>query len=475
MEGERTGISRREVLKRGLLGAAGLAALPVVLAACGSGTATPTPPASTPSPSPTPVPTPGPTPTPTPTLTPPLAGEVHVGTLLSDQIDLQGFNAVHAAFSAANPGVDVLLKVADHGTFANPTYDYLQADASDVATWFSGFRMRQLGSTGIFSPIGEVWAEVKDNFGEAFARSVTGDDGHVYGIPTDFYPWAFFYRKSVWAAKGYTVPNTWDELLALCARMRKDGLTPIAMADKDGWPAMATFDYLNLRLNGYAFHMDLLAGRQKWTDPKVTAVFERWREIVGFYPKSVADLTWQQAATSLTGRKAGMYLIGTFLNGQVDFADPSGAARADLDFFPFPYFGNEFDAQKAVEAPVDILVTCAKSETLAANRAIAEAYLRFWAKGTTQLIWYKADRAFLPTAGDIDLAALSASDRKAVEFVRGANRVTQFFDRDTRPDFAGANAMQKFLLDFLQHPSGDVAALQARIQAFWDSLPPCSG
>jgi multiple sugar transport system substrate-binding protein len=36
--------------------------------------------------------------------------------------------------------------------------------------------------------------------------------------------------------------------------MQADDLVPIAFADKDGWPAMGTFDQLNLRINGYQFH-----------------------------------------------------------------------------------------------------------------------------------------------------------------------------------------------------------------------------
>ena len=62
--------------------------------------------------------------------------------------------------------------------------------------------------------------------------------------------------------------------------MQGDGLTPIAFGDKDGWPAMGTFDILNLRLNGYDFHVDLMAGKEKWTDPKVTTVFQKWAEIL---------------------------------------------------------------------------------------------------------------------------------------------------------------------------------------------------
>ena len=49
-----------------------------------------------------------------------------------------------------------------------------------------------------------------------FAQSVVGNDGKVYGIPVDYYPWAVFYRKSVFADKGYTIPATWDDLKALC-------------------------------------------------------------------------------------------------------------------------------------------------------------------------------------------------------------------------------------------------------------------
>jgi multiple sugar transport system substrate-binding protein len=65
--------------------------------------------------------------------------------------------------------------------------------------------------------------------------------------------------------------------------------------------------------------------------------------------------------------------------------------------------------------------------------------------------------------------------KKAVEIVSSAKKITQFMDRDTRPDFAGANGMQSFLLTFLKNPNQDLTALQASIQKFWDALPAYSG
>ena len=54
----------------------------------------------------------------------------------------------------------------------------------------------------------------------------------------------------------------------------------------------------------------------------------------------------------------------------------------------------------------------------------------------------------------------------------GSNKIAQFLDRDTRPDFAGPNGMQGFLQTFLKNPTQDLDPYLAKIQAFWDSLPP---
>jgi hypothetical protein len=77
-----------------------------------------------------------------------------------------------------------------------------------------------------------------------------------------------------------------------------------------------------------------------------------------------------------------------------------------------------------------------------------------------------------PTAKDADTSKYTPLQKKAVEIVGKAKRITQFLDRDTRADFAGPEGMQGFLQKFLKDPSGDLAALQKTIQDYWDHLPP---
>jgi multiple sugar transport system substrate-binding protein len=461
-------VSRRQVLKGGAAVAA-LGGVSAFLAACGSSTASTAPATSAPSAA---APSIAPASAPASVAPSGIGGSLHVGNNHSDPGEKTGMDTINAAFTAAT-GIQVVMNTVDHGTYQDQISNYLGGTPDTAYSWFSGFRMKFFADQGLNLPIDDVWATVKGNFTAGFANSVVGNDGKVYGIPVDYYPWAVFYRKSVFSSKGYTVPATWADLKALSTKMQADGLTPIAFGDKDGWPAMGTFDILDLRINGYDFHVGLMAGKQKWTDPKVTAVFQKWAEIVPFHAKDYAGLTWQQAADTLVQKKSGMYLLGLFVSSEFQ-ATKDPADLADLDFFPFPTLGTAYDSEAALDAPIDTWQVAAKSPNLAAETDAAKAYMEFWSKGTTQLMMFKANAGLIPAASDADTSTYTDLQKKAAEICSKAQKITQFLDRDTRSDFAGANGMQSFLQKFLANPTQDLTAYQASIQAFWDSLPPLS-
>jgi multiple sugar transport system substrate-binding protein len=454
-------VSRRTVLK-GVAGVAGLATIPAIIAACGPSGASTAPSAAASAAASQPA------------ASQPAAsaavGSVSVGSNHSDPGEAKGMEEINAAFTAET-GIAVALNKVDHGTFQDQITTYLTGTPDTAYTWFSGFRMKFFADQGLNTAIDDVWEKVKGNYTPGFANSVVGNDGKVYAIPVDYYPWAVFYRKSLFTEKGYTVPTTWDELKTLATKMAADGLTPIAFGDKDGWPAMGTFDILNLRINGYDFHVNLMAGKEKWTDPKVTAVFQKWAEIVPFHAKDYAGLTWQNAADTLVQKKSGMYLLGLFVSAQFAATkDPKDLE--DLDFFPFPALGTQFDAENALDAPIDTWQVSSKSPKLQDELDAAKAYMEFWAKGSTQVLMFKNQPGLIPTANDADTSTYSPLQKKAQEIVSKATKITQFLDRDTRSDFAGSNGMQAFLQQFLANPTQDLASYQKTIQDFWDSLPP---
>ena len=163
-----------------------------------------------------------------------------------------------------------------------------------------------------------MWANLSGLHATASSRRPPATTASSTSCRYNYYPWAVFYRQSVWQEKGYQVPKTLDEMQTLAAQMQKDGLIPVAFADKDGWPAMGTFDVLNMRLNGYQFHIDLMAHKVAWTDPKVKKVFDLWAGLLPFHQADPLGRTWQEAAQALQQKKAGMYLLGLFVSEQVE-------------------------------------------------------------------------------------------------------------------------------------------------------------
>ncbi|MER5436911.1 ABC transporter substrate-binding protein [Streptomyces sp. NPDC002588] len=368
---------------------------------------------------------------------------VSLGSNASDAVPKKAFAEIYAAFKKQS-GIAVDVNTKDHNTFQEQINSYLQGTPDDVFNWFAGYRMQFFAAKGLTSAIDDVWAKIGDNFPEAMKKLSKGADGKYYFVPMTTYPWALFYRKSVFQQHGYTVPTTWDQLVALCKQMKKDGLTPIAFGDKDAWPAMGTFDQINFRVNGYDFHVELMAGKAAWTDAKVKDAFDHWAELLPYHQEGSLGRTWQDAAQTLVSKKAGMYLLGSFVAQQFT----NKADLDDLDFFAFPEINSEF-GQDTVEAPTDGFMVSKSPK----NHDGVVKLLEYLGTAEAEELYLKADPSVVAASSNADTSTYSTLQKKAFEMISGAKSLTQFMDRDSRPDFT-STVMQPALQKFVRDPKG---------------------
>ncbi len=368
---------------------------------------------------------------------------VSLGSKASDPVPKKAFADIYAAYKKKT-GITVDVNTKDSNTFQEQINSYLQGTPDDVFTWFAGYRMQFFAAKGLATPIDDVWKTIGGNFPEAMQKLSKGEDGKYYFVPLYTYPWAIFYRKSVFKEKGYEVPTKWDDFVALCKQMQKDGLVPIAFGDKDAWPALGTFDQINFRQNGYDFHVELMAGKASWTDAKVRKAFDLWAEILPYHQEGAVGRTWQDAAQTLASKKAGMYLLGTFVAQQ--FTDQ--AALDDLDFFAFPEIDPAF-GQDTVEAPTDGFMMSKSPK----NKAEAVKLLEFLGTPEAEDIYLKSDPSVVHASTKADTSSYTPLQKKAYDMISGAKSLTQFMDRDSRPDFT-STVMQPALQKFVRDPKG---------------------
>jgi multiple sugar transport system substrate-binding protein len=357
-----------------------------------------------------------------------------------DPAPLAAFEAVIAEFEAANPDIDVVLQNFDHEGYKTAIRNFLSADSPDLANWYAGNRMAPFVNAGQFMDITDVWTE--NNLGEtlASAKGSMTIDGKQWGVPYTYYQWGIYYNKDAYKQAGVEVPTTWAQFIDNCAKFKAAGIDCLTTGTKALWPGAGIFDYMNLRTNGYDFHMDLTAGKVAWTDEKVKNTFAEWAKLVepGYVTANHAAIDWQDAAALLVQGKAANYVMGNFA---VAVFKDGGMTNDTLGFMVFPEITPGLP--RGEEAPTDTI----HIPSGAKNVDDAKKFLAFIATADVQTKLNEAlgqlpvnnqskvgDDPFLQAGFEM----LSTAD----------GGIAQFFDRDAPAEMAkvGMEGFQEFMV-----------------------------
>ncbi|MFE9605663.1 ABC transporter substrate-binding protein [Streptomyces hokutonensis] len=321
-----------------------------------------------------------------------------------------------------------------------PTY-LTSANPPDVYTWYPGSVADAYAKKNLLLDLDEAWTTSPDlkHYSKALNSLCTStSSGKKVFVPSTYYWWGMFYRKSNFAKWGVSEPKSWDDFLDLCDKLKKKGVNPIGLGAGGGtaWVASAWFDYLDIRINGAEYHRQLLAGKHKFTDPEVRKVFDRWQEVLPYFDPNGAAVAFQDATTSLLNGRSGMMLIGTF------FADAAPKnALDDIDFFRFPVIDSKVPL--AEEAPVDGYFASART----GRRDQVIDLMKYLATAEAQEIYIKGSSGtVLPCHPDAKDAG-TALVKKGRAHVAEAAEITQFFNRDSSDALqpTADNALTKFL------------------------------
>ncbi len=356
-----------------------------------------------------------------------------------DPIPLAAMEALIVKFEAANPDIDVVLQNFDHEGYKTAIRNFLTTDAPDLANWYAGNRMAPFVNAGQFMDVSDVWAAngLNDSLGSALASMTI--DGKQWGVPYTYYQWGIYFNKTAYEQVGATVPTTWDEFIANCEKFAAADIDCLTTGTSALWPAAGIFDYLNLRTNGYEYHMSLTAGQTPWTDEGVRNTFAEWAKVQPFTTENHAAIDWQDAAALLVQGKAANYVMGNFAVGVFK---EGGMTNDTLGFMPFPTINP--DVARAEEAPTDTIHIPAGAK----NVEDAKTFLAFIASAEAQTE-LNAAIGQLPINSGSTVAADDPFISAGFELLSTTpGGIAQFFDRDAPAEMAkiGMEGFQEFMV-----------------------------
>lgn len=342
-----------------------------------------------------------------------------------------------------------------------PTY-LTSSNPPDVMTWYAGSVARDYASKGLLLDVSDMWSGdgACAKFSPALKSLSSDDSGKQIFVPTNYYWWSIFYRKSAFTEWGVTPPSDWDGFMALLDTLKGKGVHPLTNGTgSTAWMASGWFDYLDLRINGAVFHRDLLAGKHSFDSAEVRKVMDTYATLIPYFDPKGRSYGWQEAATPLINKKAGMYLIGAFVTQAFPAADVE-----DVDFFSVPTIDAAIPS--AEEAPTDGYFASAGTKNAAATKDL----LGFLAGAAQQQKFIElSESSNLPTSSEVDSSKFSPLVQKGIKLLSETKEITQFFNRDSS-DALQATA-DAALTKFLDKP-GDVAKIlkdwQAAAQQVWN-------
>ena len=372
-----------------------------------------------------------------------LTGDLRIFSDMSNPAPRAVMEGLAAQFQELHPDLNVELTVIEREAWKTQIRNALSANPPDVANWYAANRMLPYVNAGLFEDVSDLWAEPEIAENLASTKGAMTIDGKQWGVPYTYYQWGVYYRKDLYDQFGLTEPSNWEEFKANCQTLLDNGIKCFTIGTKFLWTAGGWYDYLNLRTNGYDFHMAQARGEIPWTDDRVRQTFANWRELIdmGAFVDNHQTYSWQEALPFMVNGDAAAYLMGNFAVAPLREA---GLTDDQLDFYQFPVINP--DVELAEDAPTDTFHIPAGAQ----NKEAAREFLRFVVSPDVQTDINGGDKL-----GQLPVNASSSVDDDkflkegfAMLSSNSPGGIAQFFDRDFPAEMAseGMQGFQEFMV-----------------------------
>jgi multiple sugar transport system substrate-binding protein/raffinose/stachyose/melibiose transport system substrate-binding protein len=347
----------------------------------------------------------------------------------SGDMGKKDMTAIVDQFNAQSETCEIVDNTTGHEDFKTQILVMLAgANPPDIFSYWAGARVQFVVDSDALMELSDYWEGAK--LADVVVPGIQGStqyNGGVYSIPQNFHYVGFFFNPKVMEKAGVTkMPETWEEFIDACDKIKATGAYPIALGSKDRWPAQFFIDFLVSYTAGHEYRAKLQAGEAAFDDPEVVKAMEIWKELIDkgyFYPDANA-YSYTDAADQVAKGDAAMTLMGTWVTG---YWDGNGLkAGEDYDVFPFPVMDPAIPP--ATFASTDSWTIPADAK----NPDCAKEFISWALTPEMQLLWAKGQGA-LPASSLTDTSTFNPVMKKALDYIAGGTMWLPAYDLSTTP------------------------------------------
>lgn len=215
---------------------------------------------------------------------------------------------VNNAAVAGGAGTNAKAVLATRMQGGDPPSTFQVHGGAELMTWVDAGKMQPLDS--LYKTNG--W---KDKFPKELIDMVS-KDGKIYAVPVDIHRGnVLWFNKKIFEDNNLQPPTTFDEFFKVADKLKAKGITPLALGDKEIWPATMVFENILLAELGPDDYKKLWTGEVSFDSPKVKKSVAIFKKMLGYINDDHSSRAWQDASQLVADGKAGMNIMGDWAKG----------------------------------------------------------------------------------------------------------------------------------------------------------------
>jgi raffinose/stachyose/melibiose transport system substrate-binding protein len=368
---------------------------------------------------------------------------------------LEDFNEIIADFEAENPDIKVVQnQVADADTVIRTLL--VKDRVPDVITLNANGNFGRLAQAGVFHDfsgdplLDTINPAVQDILADL---GTFGDEVNGLGYVNNAN--GIIYNQDIFEEQGLEVPETWDELIAVCDALMDAGIQPFYGTLADSWTGIPSWNALGAYpAQGDFFDKMREEGENVGPDSEVSfqkdfpEAMERQYELYSYMQEGYRGRTYDDGNAAFANGESAMLLQGIWATNPIKQANP------DIRMGIFPYPTDEAGESLLVSG-VDVVFTMGKDSP---KQEAAQRFIDYVFQPEV-IEAFAASQNMVPSVEGAELSDDPALQSVAPYFEDG--RITGFIDHQIPPSIPLVPTDQQFLFD------GDVEKALETLDSEW--------
>ena len=241
------------------------------------------------------------------------------------------------------------------------------------------------------------------------------------------------YNRDMFEEHGWEIPETWDEMIALCEEIQADGILPFYFGFKDTWTCLAPWNAMAVALAPADTAKQVNRGDTTFTT-EYRELSEKFLQLLPYGPEGPFAYGYNDACTAFARGESAMYTIGSYATPQILSVNPD----MNIDSFVMPASDNKDD--RTLNSGID-LGFCVMAECK--NKEAAYEVLDFLYADENIQKYIDAQNAVPCKTGNFELSSMLDGMSAFIE----AGNMTDYQDHYYPSEMSVDALLQTFLIE----------------------------